>query len=68
MPAQYWRDLLSFIGDYSIVIYCKLRFRGHVYAFVSKKEQAKKEETRQKDRKITQIKFEFVLSQLFVHA
>jgi len=39
-----------------------------VYAFVSKKEQAKKEETRQKDGKLTRIKFEFVLNQLFVHA
>jgi hypothetical protein len=39
-----------------------------MYAFVSKKEQAKKEETRQKDGEITRIKCEFVLSQLFVHA
>jgi hypothetical protein len=66
--AQYWHGLLSFIGDYRIVIYWKPGFRGHVYAFVSKKEQAKKEETRQKDGKLTRIKFEFVLNQLFVHA
>jgi hypothetical protein len=39
-----------------------------MYAFISKKEQAKKEETRQKDGEITRIKYEFVLSQLLVHA
>jgi hypothetical protein len=39
-----------------------------VYAFVSKKEQAEKEETRRKDREITRIKPEFALSQLCVHA
>jgi len=38
-----------------------------MYAFIRKKEQAKKEETRQKDGKITQVRYEFVLSQLFVH-
>jgi hypothetical protein len=39
-----------------------------VYAFISKKEQAKKEETRRKDREITRIKREFASSQLFVQA
>jgi hypothetical protein len=42
--------------------------RGRIYALISKKEQAKKEETRQKDGEITRIKYEFVLNQLLVHA
>jgi hypothetical protein len=57
---------------YRYLQYCyllqSLISRGRICAFISKKEQAKKEETRRKDGEITRIKYEFVLSQLLVRA
>jgi len=57
---------------YRYLQYCyllqSLISRGRICAFISKKEQAKKEETRRKDGEITRIKYEFVLSPLLVRA
>jgi hypothetical protein len=51
-----------------LLLIAALISRGRTHAFISKKEQAKKEETRRKDGEITRIKYEFVLNQLLVHA
>jgi hypothetical protein len=53
--------------QYSYLLQSIISWR-RICAFISKKEQAKKEEARRKDWEITRIKPEFVLNQLLVRA
>jgi len=59
--------LSSYIGIFSIVILKALFSRWNMYAVISKKEQAKKEEAWPKDGKITRINYWICVNSLFIH-